>query len=388
MGVAVGRHTFMRWITGIVIGVLSFVILFTPVVYIVGGCAGFIVGVSIGASATPEQHQHLAETVSPAVQEFVKNHVGLLSLISAVITAGISWFIASKLLGVLPWCRESVSPRQGYNPRAAAAILGGSLPPVVPSKVAPPKPAPSKPAPPVPPTPTSHFPKPGKPVMQTPASPAIPVPPSSPKPVRNPIKDTLYGNLPLDQWPAPGNDLTVSPWAEFDAARNHITVGQTDQAIEIWQTLIATQGLEALHYLQAWHFLRQHGVEPSEEEAKNPYGVISEQGKSGVLVALYLDGQARLYSDDGQSIVWAHPDASLDPMIESILGAAAMLMRKVKQSDPKIDSSRIAVNSISVLTPSGVYTKTGAPGTFEILPLIKPIAEGINQITKALVEKV
>jgi len=230
-----------------------------------------------------------------------------------------------------------------------------------------------------------------KPGSSQPPPPPVNIPTGAPGPPiatrRNPAKDLLFGNLPLDQWPAPGVDVTASPWAEFDAARNHIAAGQTNEAIAIWQSIIAMESLEALHYVQAWHFLRQHGVQPPEEEAKNVYGVIGEQGRSGVLVAVYLDGQARLYSDQGQAVVWAHPDASLDPLIETVLGAAAILMWKVKQSDPKIDSSRITINSISVLTPSGVYTKTGAPGTFEGLPLIKPIAEGFALVIKALAEK-
>ena len=191
----------------------------------------------------------------------------------------------------------------------------------------------------------------------------------------------------MDQWPAPGTDVTIQPWPEFEAARNHVAAGQVDEAVAIWQKIIATPGIEALHYLQAWHFLRQHGIQPPEDEAKYVYGVIGEQGKSGVLIAVFLDGQARLYGDHGQAIVWTHPDDSLDPLIESILGGAVALVRKMKQSDLHIESSVISVNSISVLTSSGVFTKCGASGSFEAMPLIKPIADGFGLIINALMEK-
>jgi hypothetical protein len=204
---------------------------------------------------------------------------------------------------------------------------------------------------------------------------------------RNPVKDTLYGNLPMEQWPPQGGDVTVSPWSEFVAARNHMAVGETDKAIAWWQAIVASPGLEVLHYVQAWHFLRQNGMQPSEEEAKNVYGVVGEQGASGVMIAVFLDGQARLYGDQGQGIVWTHPDASLDPLIESVLGGAVALVHKMKQSDPRIASSKTSINSISVLTPSGVYTKTGTSGSFETTPLIKPIADGLGLVIKALMEK-
>jgi len=233
----------------------------------------------------------------------------------------------------------------------------------------------------------------GKPV---PTAKAEPVPgvvmqPTSPggkgKPVRNPVKDTLFGNLPLDQWPPPGDDGIAFPWSVFDQARNHLQAGQVPEAIACWQSIIATPSLESLHYVQAWHFLRQNGVNPSEEEAKLVYGVVGEQGASGLLTAVFIDGQARVYSDQGQAIVWLHPDASLDPLIEETIGAASLLVLKMKQNDPRLSLSASSTNSISVLTPSGIYLKTGAPNSFESTPLIKPIAEGLGKILAALMEK-
>jgi hypothetical protein len=204
---------------------------------------------------------------------------------------------------------------------------------------------------------------------------------------RNPLKDKLYGNLHMDQWPPQDGDVTASPWSEFVAARNHMAAGEKDQAIAWWQAILVSPDLEVLHYAQAWHFLRQNGVQPSEEDAKGVYGVIGEQGASGVMTAVFLDGQARLYGDQGQAIVWTHPDASLDPLIETVLGGAVALVHKMKQSDPQLTSSKTSINSISILTPSGVYTKTGTSGSFEATPLIKPIAEGLGLVIKALMEK-
>jgi len=207
------------------------------------------------------------------------------------------------------------------------------------------------------------------------------------KPPRNPVKDTLFGNRPLDQWPPAGGEIKAFPLSSFVEARNHLHAGQVPEAIACWQSIVATPSLEALHYMQAWHFLRQNGVQPPEEESKIIYGVIGEQGATGMLTAVFVDGQARVYSDQGQSIVWNHPDASLDPLIESILVAATALVHKIKGNDPILNVANSSINTLTLLTPSGNYVKTGAPGSLEAMPLIKPVAEELGKMTAALTEK-
>jgi|GEM_PF-1117622 len=225
------------------------------------------------------------------------------------------------------------------------------------------------------------------PARVTVRKPAAPTPPP-PAPKRNPIKDLLYGDQPLDQWPPPGGSATEVPWSDFAAARHHLQEGRKELAISHWRAVLETPALESLHYMQAWFFLRQNEVRPAPEEAYKILGVVAENGPSGVLTAVYEDGQARLYSDKDQGIVWGHPDASLDPLIESILLASWKIVETVRPwKTAHISLAKSNINSIYVLTPSGFYIKTGPPQTFENDPIVKPVTNGLGLIIQALMEK-
>ena len=238
-----------------------------------------------------------------------------------------------------------------------------------------------------PPTPSQPSPTTPPPERVTVRKPATPTPPA-PTPKRNPVKDKLYGDLPLDQWPPPGANITESPWSDFAAARHHLEAGRKGLAITHWRAVLATPQLESLHYVQAWFFLRHNEVRPTDEEAYKIFGVVAENGPSGVLIAAFEDGQARLYSDNGQGIVWGRPDDSFDQLIVSLLTISWKIVETTKPwKSAHIALPKSNINSISVLTPSGIYMKTGAPQAFENDPIIKPIANQLALLTRALMEK-
>ena len=91
-----------------------------------------------------------------------------------------------------------------------------------------------------------------------------------PQPVT--IRDTLFGDMPISQWPSdPG--LTAEPWSSFVQAREHLDKKDQNSAIIVLKKITDMPGLEPRHSLQAWHFLRQLGVNPPPEKAKTVYGV-------------------------------------------------------------------------------------------------------------------
>jgi hypothetical protein len=389
-GISAFLFSFRKFLTGFIIFGYSFIIVWVPGVYlfcmIIGGVMGFRIG-SGTAQMDPQERDRVMRTIPETVRAFEHQHSLVIMGIVALVAGRIAWTMVSYLVSSerLPWCRyPTLRTRQARSSSQRLPTTTPLPPPAIPATFT----ARSLPSAGVP----KAEPKPPPPKVEKGAI-AFPPTPSSPakvvdvKPPRNPVKDTLFGNLPLDQWPGANVDGSVFPWSEFVTARDYLQAGQVPEAIACWQSIIATPSLEVLHYVQAWHFLRQNGVQPSEEEAKSVYGVISEQGKSTILVAAYLDGQARLYDDHGQEVVWAHPDASLDSHIESTLGAATQLVWKMKQNDPRLTLSASSTNSISVLTPAGIRFKTGAPGSFEATPLIKPVAEAFGLLTKALLEK-
>src|SRR5215212_9830662 len=87
------------------------------------------------------------------------------------------------------------------------------------------------------------------------------------------MRDLLFGDLPLDQWPRETTAMG-EPWRSFIEARTCLKAGDKIEAIRIFRGIQASVGLESRHYLQAWHFLRQLGVQPGAEQAKRLYGVI------------------------------------------------------------------------------------------------------------------
>jgi hypothetical protein len=110
------------------------------------------------------------------------------------------------------------------------------------------------------------------------------------------IRDTLFGDWSIDGWGA--TEGSAEPWGSFAAARTAISASDAHSAAAALRRIIAMPGLESRHYLQAWHFLRQLGVQPPTDQAKNALGVVLEialpQGLD--LLAAYADGSARYYN--------------------------------------------------------------------------------------------
>ncbi len=83
------------------------------------------------------------------------------------------------------------------------------------------------------------------------------------------MRDTLFGDMPLSRWPegqaAGPND---QPWSTFVQARDALQQQKRDEAVRLWRRIAETPNLEARHYLQAWHFLRQQNIQPPPDKAK------------------------------------------------------------------------------------------------------------------------
>lgn len=145
------------------------------------------------------------------------------------------------------------------------------------------------------------------------------------------IRDTLFGDLPLDAWPPPESGATAFPWSTFARSRTKIGEGDVNCAIQAWHEILQHPGLESRHYLQAWHCLRQHGEQPADGEAKQVLGVVVEVTfENGLdLLASYRDHSARYYNYSGAGVVWEHPDTTLDTDIDRLLAAAAATVSKI-----------------------------------------------------------
>jgi hypothetical protein len=210
------------------------------------------------------------------------------------------------------------------------------------------------------------------------------------EPQLNPVREALFGDMPLDMWPRSDTPAAVFPWSTFAQARNFLAAGNTEGAIGCWRHILSHSGLEPRHYLQAWHFLRQFGQKPTPESAKQLLGVVIEVTMPGGLdlLAAYPDHSARYYNYSGAGVVWEHPDNSLDAAIDALLGASEKVVAligpwdKARPPAPQRDEIRL-----NFLTPSGLHFGQGSMGVLAKDSMGGPVVQTATQLMQALITK-
>ena len=177
------------------------------------------------------------------------------------------------------------------------------------------------------------------------------------------IRDTLFGDLPLELVPPGGAPASLGePWVTFMAARKAVFEGGPSEAIALWQQIARTSGLESRHYAQAWHFLRGQGVRPPAEIERLLLGVIVEvPALTGVdLLAAYPDHHARYYHSSGASVIWDHPNNSLDPAIDKLLEFGRQIASVIGiWEGPRPPAPPIGEIRVNVISPSGLHFGQG-----------------------------
>jgi len=205
------------------------------------------------------------------------------------------------------------------------------------------------------------------------------------------IRDTLFGDLPLAQWPLESAEwANQEPWSLFARARNEIVAGNQSAAIQILQHIAVTPKLESRHYLQAWHFLREMGVTPEGTLEKQILGVIVEAGLPGGLdiVAAYADCSARYFNFSGAAVIWEQPDNSLDELIRSMLQNGAHIAEQIGPwEDARPPAPTQGQLRINMLTPSGLHFGQGEMQALIAEPLARPTFDSALQLMQALIAK-
>lgn len=200
------------------------------------------------------------------------------------------------------------------------------------------------------------------------------------------IRDTLFGDMPISEWPRDPK-LDTESWVSFVKARKSLDSKDNASAIAALQQIIEMPGLEARHYLQAWHFLRQLGINPPPEKAKLVYGVVVEVGmKNGAdIVAAYADRTARYLNYSGSGVIWERPNDSLDSEIETLLRAGQAVANQIGPWDharpaaPRADHVRL-----NMLTPSGLHFGYGGFETLSKDPMGKAIIDPATKLMLSL----
>ena len=116
-------------------------------------------------------------------------------------------------------------------------------------------------------------------------------------------------------------------------------------------------GLESRHYLQAWHFLRELGVDPT-DGGKQVLGVVVEVAlpKGLDIVAAYADHTARYFNFSGAAVIWERPDESLDASIDDLLKNGQTVVAQISVwEEPRPAAPPAGEARINMLTPSGLH---------------------------------
>jgi len=203
------------------------------------------------------------------------------------------------------------------------------------------------------------------------------------------IRDTLFGDMPVSEWPGDG-DMNTEPWGLFVQARQYLDKRDKNSAIKIWKTITDTPGLESRHYLQAWHFLRQNDFNPPPEKAKTVYGVVVEVALKGGadILAAYTDHTARYLNYSGAGVIWEHPDTSLDSEIEALLKAGQAVANVIgpweqaRPPAPQGDNVRL-----NMLTPSGLHFGYGSFQSLYGEPMGRSIIDPATRLMQNLIAK-
>jgi hypothetical protein len=191
------------------------------------------------------------------------------------------------------------------------------------------------------------------------------------------IRDTLFGDLPLEQWPPTPTDADAQePWLSFIAARKALARGEVSGAIAAWLRVITMPDLESRHYLQAWSFLRRNGVTPPADQAGRVLAVILEiPVKNGLdLLAAYRDCTARYYNYSGASVIWEHPDNSLDAIVNTLMSAGEKVVRAIGVGDkPRPPAPLPGQARLNFLTLAGLAFGQAPLAALMADPTAKPV---------------
>lgn len=208
------------------------------------------------------------------------------------------------------------------------------------------------------------------------------------KPRQFTIRDTLFGDMPMSAWPE-GDNATAEPWISFVKARKLLEKKDKSSAAAILQKITEMPGLEPRHYVQAWHFLRQLGINPPADKAKVVYGVVVEVAvKGGVdIVAAYTDYTARYLHHTGGGVIWEHPNDSLDPRIKDLLEAGQAVAKHIgpweQERPPAPQGENVRLN---MLTPSGLHFGYGGFQTLHNEPMGRAILDPATALLQSLIE--
>lgn len=201
------------------------------------------------------------------------------------------------------------------------------------------------------------------------------------------VRDTLFGDMPLDKWTGDG---VAVPWSHFAAAKRALATGDKQAAVSALKEVINSPSLESRHYLQAWNFLRPLGISPPTSDSTRVLGVVVEVPvEHGLdIVAAYPDHSARYFNFSGAAVIWEHPDSSLDAAVDRLIAAGQRIVDQIGPWDgprpgpPSQDHIRL-----SFLTARGLHFGQGPFAKLSADPDGSDVITAATELMQALMAK-
>jgi hypothetical protein len=187
----------------------------------------------------------------------------------------------------------------------------------------------------------------------------------------------LIGELPLAAWPGEGGPANEpgGVWDEFVQARDALGRGDVVEACAGWRRIADREDIGSRHTLQAWYFLRQHGIEPPDAIATDVYGAMIEvpvpDGHD--TLSVYRDGAVRYLNASGtmRVVEAGAPVSRFDEPIDGLLSAAEDLARYAGTWDePDLPPVFAGHLRATALTPAGIRFGQGQYDTAANEPLM------------------
>lgn len=198
--------------------------------------------------------------------------------------------------------------------------------------------------------------------------------------------DMLFGDLPLSYWAAV--DSTEVPWNLFREVKKSLEKDMKHNAIDTLNEIISLPGLESRQYLQAFHFL--NGLQGFENGATKIFGVVLQVAMPQGLdvLAVYADYSARYYNYSGKSVIWEHPDVSIDGLIDDIFEKSKNVVSQIgpwKDARPQPPATKMA--RINFLTSNGLHFGEASQQTLFNDPMAGGLMYEMLTLMNTLIDK-
>ena len=171
------------------------------------------------------------------------------------------------------------------------------------------------------------------------------------------------------------------------AGRAELAAGHRDEAIRLWLHIAARTDIEARHVLRARTFLRQAGISPDAEDAKDVLGVVVSvpvQHGHDVLAA-YRDGSVRYINFSGAAVVVDEAAPAAGAAGRELLEQGRILVSRIGAwTEPQLPPLAQGDARLMVLTPSGPRFGQGPFSALGSDPMARPVLDAAFKLLNAV----